>query len=419
MTTAAARPRGWFRRQRNRLLFLLWIGVLLEGGARVTLHVLRRFKHVEYRALPAGLDERSRGRLQELIQYGEINSWKPSAALGWTSSPNRCVTPDHICQNGRGLRGRREYAELPAPGAIRIAAFGDSFTWGCCGLEDEEIWTARLEHMDPRLEVLNFGVSSYGVDQAYLRYSTEAAWAHPDIVLIDYMPENILRSVNVFRPFLYPDEGNPLSKPRFAFAGNELTEIPNPLRTIEDYRRLLEHEDDVLPRLGEHDDFYRKTIRATPLDALGLVRVLQLTRQQLSYHPSQGTGCPGSTLCPNIYRDSAAFRILTATIERFHGDAMRRGQAPVVVILPDLESVRAASLDGARPYRRLLDRLQEKQLRVIDLLGDFSEVMRSGLLPEDLFDEPTRHYNARGSQVVAEALLRQLRESGLLENRRN
>lgn len=70
--------------------------------------------------------------------------------------------------NRFGFR-EREFAELPAPGVFRVAAVGDSFTFGL-GLPAEEGWTRGLEGRlgaagGGTYEVLNFGVPGYNACQ--------------------------------------------------------------------------------------------------------------------------------------------------------------------------------------------------------------------------------------------------------------
>ena len=82
--------------------------------------------------------------------------------------------------------------------------------------------------MAPQVELLNYGVPAYGLDQAYLRYLKVGAQYHPNIVFIGYMTENFERDVNVFRPFYgngYPDWI--FSKPRFRLRRTGSPEKPS------------------------------------------------------------------------------------------------------------------------------------------------------------------------------------------------
>src|SRR6185295_7069335 len=85
--------------------------------------------------------------------------------------------------NSRSLRATREYELQPPPDRVRIAAFGDSFTHGdsvATGGTFEE----QLETLDPRFEVMNFGIPGSDPGQGLLRYRREGTQYRPSIVLI-------------------------------------------------------------------------------------------------------------------------------------------------------------------------------------------------------------------------------------------
>jgi hypothetical protein len=128
--------------------------------------------------------------------------------LGWTvaRSLERETHSATYRSNGAGMRGDREYELTPPRSGLRLAAFGDSFTH-CDDVENRECWTAQLEEQVPGLEVLNFGVSGYAPDQAWLRYQLEGQQYQPCAVLIGFMVENVHRVVNRFRPFYQPETG--------------------------------------------------------------------------------------------------------------------------------------------------------------------------------------------------------------------
>jgi hypothetical protein len=149
-----------------------------------------------------------------------------SSGLGWTIKPGG--SSGLYSANAQGLRGNREVSVQPASKIVRIGTFGDSFTH-CDQVGNDDTWQAQMQRLEPGLEVLNFGVPGYGLDQAYLRYLQESRRFTFHVVLIGFMTENIFRHVNVFRPFYLPSTGFPLAKPRFIVKDGELTLLPNPL----------------------------------------------------------------------------------------------------------------------------------------------------------------------------------------------
>jgi hypothetical protein len=90
--------------------------------------------------------------------------------------------------------------------------------------------------LGPDVQVLNFGVDGYGLDQAYLRYRRDVRQWKPDLVLIGMFPLDIVRTMVVY-PFITFTEWNwPLAKPRFILADNELrllsASVPEPSKTF-------------------------------------------------------------------------------------------------------------------------------------------------------------------------------------------
>ena len=80
--------------------------------------------------------------------------------LGWTLRPG---FRSELCTIG--LDGRRRDPERPAPiaSAVRVATFGDSFTFGG-DVADRYAYPEVLARLNAGLAVENFGVPAYGLD---------------------------------------------------------------------------------------------------------------------------------------------------------------------------------------------------------------------------------------------------------------
>lgn len=88
--------------------------------------------------------------------------------------------------SAQGLRALRNYSLVPPEDTLRVAAFGDSFVFGDYQPE-HTIWTYFLEKSMGQLEVLNFGVSGYGLGQSYLRYLKDGLRYNPDVIIFNYI----------------------------------------------------------------------------------------------------------------------------------------------------------------------------------------------------------------------------------------
>ena len=314
-----------------------------------------------------------------------------SSSLGWTIKPGGSSGP--YSATAQGLRGNREFSVRPASGILRIATFGDSFTH-CDQVGNDATWQAQMQRLDPGLEVLNFGVPGYGLDQAFLRYLEESRRFGFHVVLIGFMTENIFRHVNVFRPFYLPSTGFPLAKPRFVVKAGKLALLPNPMADLSDYEMLLARPGAVLPVLGRRDYFYCTRAKYGPLDFSPAARLIKIVVSRLRDRPpiltEEGYGT-----------DSAAFAVTVGLFDRFVEVVRENGSLPVIVIFPNREDL--ARLRGGKPvrYTPLLRYLSRKHPTYIDLVQAFSGQTDSA----DLNDLGRFHYTPLANRLVAEFLV--------------
>jgi hypothetical protein len=297
------------------------------------------------------------------------------------------------------VRSSREFSEDPLPGRVRVTAFGDSFTH-CSDVGNDETWEERISELDPTFEVINFGVGGYALDQAHLRFLAEGdTYRGAAYVLVGFMSENIKRMVNVFRPFYHPDTGLPLPKPRYRLVEGKLELLPNPLRSPEDYRRLLAEPSKTLPSLGLNDHHFVHSPRAGALDFLASVRLVRLLLSRLGRKDGP-TGLDGR------YRErSRALDLLVEVMARFDSDVRATGAVPVIVLFPNGQAL-ARFLDAdLRLYGPLVERLRERGIHPVDLLDDLAEACRERPMSEVC----RTHCTAEGNRVIARTILRRLK----------
>jgi len=94
--------------------------------------------------------------------------------------------------NAHGMRDRERAREKP-PGTFRIAVLGDSLAFGLGTLQSltfpahlERILAERFRTSGLRIEVLNFGVSGYSLEQSLAMLRQRALAFEPDVVLLVY-----------------------------------------------------------------------------------------------------------------------------------------------------------------------------------------------------------------------------------------
>jgi len=380
---------------RLRLLAIAAVAILVEVVSRLGLVALEA-RGVIYDPIADTLPAVHRVVLARVVS-GATHYIEPSSDLGWTLQPGGGVPPLYRA-NAEGFRAEREYTPDPPAGVLRFAAFGDSFTHSD-DVPYPDTWSTRLER--PGLEVLNFGVGGYGLDQALLRYRRDGKRYHARVVLIGFMSEDIERGVSVYRPFYHPATHEPMAKPRFRMVLDTLALVPNPVPKAEGYRALLDSTSVVLARLGADDWFYRTREHVGPLDALGSVRLAKLALRVA--RQSNGPMVRG------MYNPrSEAFRLAVATFAEFVREVRADGAVPVVLIFPTRWDIRRYWRSGTRTYDALRPALDSAGLPYLDLVEAFDGCRR--LDPTTL---APRHYSALGNAQVAAFLAARIDSNGI------
>jgi hypothetical protein len=362
-----------------------------------------RLKGLEYDPRPHRLSEEQKTVLEtRLAENGILRGHHP--ILGW--SPIPLMHTEEVTINSQGIRAEHDYSKDVPPNVVRVSVFGDSFTFGS-DVRNSDTWESQMEAQDSRLQVLNFGVGAYGLDQAYLRYLHEGVHFHPDIVIIGFMSENIYRNLNVFRPFYssaYPK--NIYTKPRFSFENDKLSLYRNPLVSREDYVRFLADDEVVLKEIGRNDYYYQTGYISGQLDLLPSVRLFKIAMRSLK-----------EQLNPVVTRDgtyaanSEAFRLTTRLLEAFYCAALQHESMPVIAIYPDLWDLNRHLHHHLRRYEPLLQYLRKHGLRHLDLLDAF--VAYDADVPKDkLTVGRWGHYSPLGNKIVGHYLHDYLIEQG-------
>jgi hypothetical protein len=109
---------------------------------------------------------------------------------------------------------------------VRVAALGDSFTFGE-GVGDDDTWVHQLGVLHPALEPVNLGVHAYGHDQMLLALREEGPWLQPDLVLLGFVHIDLERNRTAFLDY---------AKPRFDLEGQSLVLHNVPVPTPDELR---------------------------------------------------------------------------------------------------------------------------------------------------------------------------------------
>ncbi len=392
-------PRGPGRPLLIRGIFILLLYLTLEGISLAGLAVLRRRRHIEYFPAATQLRPGARKALDKYLVSGQGTLARHEPDLGWVRSNSEI--------NAAGMRDDREHGPEPDSGVLRISAFGDSFTYGS-DVKLGENWSKVTSSLNPSIEILNYGVGGYGLDQAYLRYLKVGAAHHPRVVFIGFMSENVARNVNVYRGFYSPAFADFFfTKPRFLSRDATLELIPNPLKTLDDYRRLSANEREMLPTFGEHDYHFVGQYGASALDLSPGVRLGKILAARIRKSRQIPIFKPDGS----YNETSEAYELTLRLFDSFYARVIEDGALPVIVVFPDLGDQNRSRTGKERRYASLLRYFESNGYRYIDALDALKPV-------EDRYsvgDLSVKwgHYSKTGNDLVARHILQRLTADSL------
>lgn len=340
--------------------------------------------------------------------------------LGWVNKPLKDdgiqFELDHnrffqVRHNSLGLRGRETTYDKPR-GVSRVLFVGNSSFWGY-GVSNDEMFTEVLQKaLPPEVEVLNGGVTGYGIDQEYLWLKQEGLRYRPDIVFFGFSAGNALQEI----------------------ARSVNYNTPKPVFMIEEGKLVLKNV--PVPRSAETD---RKTFGA-PRTAFGKLKrflryhthTYQFITRRLNADPERRLFLINIGLADEYTASLGNIPVLTNPPEKLQEIAFRlvresrrtaeaAGARFVLVFIPEKEEDRSGRLTvhGAQPgeYERnssmnalIHDFARREKIAVLDLLAFSREQYRSGVSIYN--DSADRHWTPAGHQLVANEFLRYLRKDG-------
>lgn len=325
---------------------------------------------------------------RELEELGSERSdrrlWTYDSELGWTLRPG--AESESASTNQLGARGPREYDSRPSPGKLRLVCFGESFVFGH-EVADADTWEAQLEAFDERLEVLNFGVSGYGTDQALLRFRRIAIGLDADVAVLGLNVTSIGRNVNRLRMLLRPNHVRPSVKPRFRLGlTEELQLVPLPFATE---REVLQAAVDgvLIQSLADHEAWRDGFLSTAGSNLERAVIADERTGRRAMF---------------SLWMDAGgeAYRLTMELVQAFDADARAAGIRRVIVLFFPVErDLHLAARARGLPWDGFRHTLQERGIEVLDL----EQALAAAAEREPIY--ATTHLNAAGNSAVAAHVL--------------
>jgi len=354
------------------------------------MHIMPRFKFWAFRLLAMGVGTLAALVAVELclrIILGRSNAvlfvYRPDTLRIKLMRPNvrGLVYGQPIETNASGYRARREYGPEKPPGVRRIVVIGDSFTVSA-GVPFEQIATTRLETMlsesqaRPRFEVYNVAVGGHEILHHLATVKEVALGYAPDLILFLIYPYNDFDALTYDSHLKY---GQALA--RGGIPGEELREGNTwfqGLRTVD-------------------------LVRVSGSNLMWLARRIPWVDRWLGPSLHDQILASVANPSPNRERSAAALREIRETLRA-------AGVPAQVYLLPSNFGTYALQ----RPLYDAASRvIEEAGLPVRSLLDTFEATGRSPTqFRVSIIDS---HPNAEYNSVVAGAIHRHLRESGLLD----
>jgi len=374
------------------MILVIIVYCFIEIFSYGALILLKKHRHIKYELFDV-ISNKHADIINNFIEQ-KTNYISYSPTLGWTIKENG--SSKLYQANSSGIRSNREYAITPPRGIRRVSTFGDSFTHGN-DVKNHETFQAIMESYDQNIEVINFGVGGFGLDQAYLRYLEDGIQYKSDIVLIGFMSENISRNVNTYRPFYTSNAKIPLTKPRFVIKDGKLSFIPNPIQKLHDYKMLILQPKDVLSEIGINDYYYKKRYTSNIFDWSPTFRFIKITIHQVVNKKSSNE---------DIFMDgqynvnSEAFRVTKKIFDEFYKVTINNESIPIILIFPDRGDVVRYHRKKKKRYSPLLSYFDSTGYKYIDLMDAFENAD-----VENLF---VGHYSPLANKLIAKYILNHL-----------
>lgn len=392
--SSSAAPRGLptSRRRRSRLRsFAAAITlVIVSTGVGVVLAEIGLRLFSDFRVVPQMFvtDEHVGYRLEPNVR--EVVSRPGAYRYTWST-------------NGQGFRGDDDYA-IPKPaGTRRVLMIGDSFTFGM-GVDNDRTASSRLQGAlrivcgDPRIEVINAGVPSYGTSQELKTLEKFGLPLEPDVVVLGVVSNDLDDNLATGVHQLVEDSLRPL--PATAGPGAGVYRWKRIANAIPGYRFLNRHSVlmGAIRQLGSQ--VARSRSLASGGDASSSADSAAL--RVLAFPDTT----PAALRAAVVDTTSHRYALMRRLIERMESVSNAAGAGFIVAVIPDSWELRGYAADRAEEAPMLTMALQ-----MCDSVGVMCINLGDHLLREapggeiaGFYFVGDAHFNERGQAAMAAAL---------------
>ncbi len=311
--------------------------------------------------------------------------------------------------NAEGIRGPLPAAAKP-PGSFRILVVGDSLAFGW-RVREEETYARRLESLlnrassPGRFEVINLGVPGYRATQVVERLKEKGLKYGPDLVVYGHWLDDVANS-GFAAFFLSPAKiavGEAVNR---ALSASPLERgLKKVLLSSQIVRRSLlfarefwrrGHPDPVRPPVP-----WGKGSEALPPETGAIWKELCARVRSGEVRDEAGSEPYYADYC-----HPQDFVLWDRALSDLSGICRERGIPCLLVQTPVLTALRGANYPWAELHRFIAATARLRGIETLDLREEFDKYPLSSLKGADL-----EHPNARGHEIVAEAIAEWVREN--------
>ena len=301
--------------------------------------------------------------------------------------------------NSRGLRDK-EYYFKKTDGVKRIVVLGDSFTWGF-GVNDDEIYTEKLESMLLDTEVINLGVTAYQLWQEIIYLMREGVQYDPDIIIVGLSLNDIVwrksgAEVDTTRePRKKEDNAFYLRKFLKKYLINKSALASFILDRINTNRTLIK----AMVNIGLKDSL--TDFKGLDINLMTSLRV----------YPEILNRCWDDTESELLY---------------FKRISDKLGARLIIAVIPSVQSINQTSFNHSishsiynaedfdlnKPYRYLKEIAASNDLDIVLPVSEFREMYKQG---KQLYHERDMHFNTEGHELFARLIAKHLEDQSYAE----
>lgn len=393
----------------NNLIYLLFLFLILEFFLILIVKILKK----DFKWLINSDDELPNFPHEKLHKFYK-NSY--DSLLGWDRKKNSSgfelsEKKTYFKISSKGYRGNSYYKKTA------IAVFGDSFAF-CRYVNDNQTWERNLEKK-LKMNVNNFGVGNYGLDQSYLKFLKYKKNINNRIIIFNVVPETIARVHSYWKH--YREFGNILGfKPMFIKNENKLFLKKNFLQ--KNFTEKNIHKN--LYKIKKIDKFYTnkflKNMFAFPYSLKIILNfnffskiLCNLILHKITNRRKFYTKAQSIILKQNIkeshkmYDDPNYFEKLKSIIFLINDNLRKNNFKMILVITPQLLDLTEGNYSSITKFFSLIG----KKVTCFNLYENFKNKKLKNYYFKDIYGG---HLNNNGNKFVSKILFKLLKKNKFL-----